>query len=409
MFGFLFISSVSFAQNNPSANDEEAIKSIISQYFNNYFDSFKYLKTANTSNIIEENDDTLLYKIINECEVEVSREFGIGYKDYSYSIDYKDILINNNQAQVGLLIDLDYQCQNTLDIKSGIYNVDYDFKLKHDGNKWFITKIDSGFDEFEQYKASYREKNKAGLKGQDLQKKMKEEKLNDIVKMKKQFEESKLMPSPHPDTSTTGSDSVTAAASYTYFSPRGTAYAERFAESSQSSRFFYTAGSGGDCTNFVSQCVWAAFGGYVEGNDTKTKSNIANKVRMTSTWYAGTGGGSSNWESVSSLWNYATQSKTLGPNGYGFNNDRVYTYINPRYEDIGEVYQVRNGSSGSYAHSVYTTDMNPNPTSYSDIFVSQHSYDKLNRPLTNLISSWGGSNCYMRNIDFTVYTSYFNS
>lgn len=53
MFCFLFTSSVSFAQNNPSANNEEDIKSVISQYFNNYFDSFKYLKSIDMSNIVE--------------------------------------------------------------------------------------------------------------------------------------------------------------------------------------------------------------------------------------------------------------------------------------------------------------------------------------------------------------------
>ena len=54
----------------------------------------------------------------------------------------------------------------------------------------------------------------------------------------------------------------------------------------------------------MSQCIWTGYGGYVEGNDAQTKSNITNRVRMVpSIWQAGAvgGGETSDWETVGSL------------------------------------------------------------------------------------------------------------
>lgn len=199
-----------------------------------------------------------------------------------------------------------------------------------------------------------------------------------------------------------------AAASYSYSGSKGAAYAQRFATGTP--RLFYHV-SGANCTNFVSQCVWAGYGGYVSGNDTLSKQNISNKVRMVSgVWQGGLsgGGGTSNWESVSSLWSYATNStKTRGPMATGYNNNAKYTGIAPADVRVGNILQLRYGSSGSYLHSTYVSIVVSGPgepASWSRIYVCQNSDNVLNKMASDVIADWGGSSCYMRRLVFRSAT-----
>ncbi|AFM01237.1 hypothetical protein Desde_2937 [Desulfitobacterium dehalogenans ATCC 51507] len=180
-------------------------------------------------------------------------------------------------------------------------------------------------------------------------------------------------------------------------------WAHRFAELGESDRFFYTA-CGNDCTNFVSQCIWAGYGGYIEGNDTQTKNNIFNRVRMVNNvWQAGAigGGGVPNWENATNLWNYVTTNTGDGPRATGANNNQPYYNLPPSSIYYGNALQIRSGSSGEYAHSVFVTySLDSSTTEYNQVLVSQHTYDKYNRNLWELITAWGGNNCYIRKMSF---------
>lgn len=394
--------------NSKTVSEEESVKGVITTYFDNYFESFKNLSIDSSANILKENDDTLLYKKSHEFQIEVSKAFDTGFKDYKYNLRYDDISINQDNAKIKLKLDADFQYMNADDdIKSGMYNVNYEFKLKNENGQWFITKIESDHDDFKCFSEDVNIKVKKGISINKAIIETTEEKIKDLDIMKVQFKEALSMPNEKAQNNS--QDLVTAAAiRYTYDLTRGVSYAERFATAETSSRFFYTASN--DCTNFVSQCVWAAFGGYVVGNDAATKSNIANKKRMVpNVWQGGTGGGTPNWEGVNSFWNYTTPIKSVGPNGTGINNNKSYTGIAPISFWFGDVLQVRQGIFNNYGHSVYVTKINSSRTSYSDIFVSQHSTNLLNRPVSNLIANWGGSSCMMRIIRFSGNLSYFNS
>jgi hypothetical protein len=72
----------------------------------------------------------------------------------------------------------------------------------------------------------------------------------------------------------------------------------------RSNEQFYRIGDWmGNCANFISQCVWAGFGGE-EGADP-----------MTYDWFAGQGGGSPAWENVEYFWSYAVKAKTAAARG----------------------------------------------------------------------------------------------
>ncbi|MCM1186045.1 MAG: amidase domain-containing protein [Lachnoclostridium sp.] len=161
------------------------------------------------------------------------------------------------------------------------------------------------------------------------------------------------------------------ATSCIYSGSMGASYANKYANQRNTS--FYLA-NGGDCTNFVSQCIWAAYGGWSTSmSATAMKNHITNKVRMTSTWYAGSGGGSPAWENVDRLWDYAVGNSGNGPKARGYNNGGYYTGILPIDIAVGDVLQ-KSKDGSDYTHSMYVigTPGGSNPQ-YDEIIIAQHS------------------------------------
>lgn len=414
------------------------IHNVINQYFELYYQSFVSLKASNMSSNVVLNDNTFLYKTLLETDIDNSITLGTGYSSYLLdlnTIEFKSVSENN--CTVKTLHDLKYNYAISPEINSALYNVRYDFNLEKINGTWMITKISSTFDEFDEFKEEVAENfdTKENLNSKNFKKAVSETSVefkNNAKSFKKtrkdqytKLDSKMLNCDPvlytdnryHTDESKKGKNLfsmcidvigsglskldnaqvASAASTYSYSYSKGVAYASAYAESSTSSRLFYTTGS--DCTNFVSQCVWAAYGGYVNGDLSKTKGNIRNKVRMTSTWFAGTGGGASNWESVSSFYNYTTSSKSTGPEGTGYNNNKFASSLTSI--QIGDVIQVKRSGSATYGHSVYVTAATYNVGSGTVYYVSQHSSNKLNRSYNDLISSWGGSSCYARRISFS--------
>jgi hypothetical protein len=187
------------------------------------------------------------------------------------------------------------------------------------------------------------------------------------------------------------------------------AYAKRFATAPVADRLFYTAGA--DCTNFVSQCVWAGYGGWVSGDEALTRSNIRNKVRMVpgisyadpDGWYGGTGGGISTWESVGAFYRFCSAGKALGPRAQAANNGAKWTSL-PGAE-IGSVLQLRSGPTGAHKHSIIvssidTKPIGPKETIWNHTYASAHSTDYKNRRVSEFIAAFGGANCYLRRLTF---------
>jgi len=84
-----------------------------------------------------------------------------------------------------------------------------------------------------------------------------------------------------------------------YNRERALLYAERYAFS-QNPIFGDFRELGGNCTNFVSQCVSSGFG------------DEENVDPMTKKWFAGSGGGTSPWENCDYFWDYAVNNKGIG-------------------------------------------------------------------------------------------------
>lgn len=156
---------------------------------------------------------------------------------------------------------------------------------------------------------------------------------------------------------------------------------------------FYEADK--DCTNFVSQCVWAGYGGWVNGDETANAQNIAAHYRMyhhnnsdwyTTSWFAHKNGGSSPWESATSHGNFAlgNTGSGLGPFGLGSTTAVLYSNYDASSIQRGDVVQLGR-SANDIRHSVIVRTAG---SSFENIFVNSHNSKHYNYPLSKYFETY---------------------
>lgn len=116
---------------------------------------------------------------------------------------------------------------------------------------------------------------------------------------------------------------------------------------------------GGDCTNFISQCLFAG-------------SHIMNFTPITGWYYKNGDDRSASWTGVKFLHKFLTTNKGPGPFGKEVGMDKIVP---------GDVIQFGDEVKG-FHHSLLVLETVPNPT-YDDILIATHSYDAINRPLSS--------------------------
>jgi hypothetical protein len=388
---------------NSINTEEKNVKATIDKYFTYRFEALKGVtQNFQLTEIVEDNDETYLYTKSDEFQMEKNKLFNVWYRTYKYRLTYSKFSIKDSVADVSLIMDVDFQyAHSDPGIESGAYNIEYKFGLKEFENNWVITSIDSDFDEYKLFKTAVIE-NLPKLPKRSAIDQVYYEQIRNLDSMyyfERQFDNTS-------STTDNNAQSLPTATLYPYSTTNGIKYALRFAEAPVTNRLFYTPPLG--CTAFVSECVWASYGGYLEGNDPKNKENIKNKVRMVAGypegWYGGLypgGGGTWKWEKVTNFWDYITQPHQVGPIGNGFNNEKKYHQIRPENILLGEVLQFRNGNPNKdYAHSVFVTKRDASVFNYKNVYVCQHSQDLKNRVLLDVIVTFGSLECYMRRIAF---------
>lgn len=196
------------------------------------------------------------------------------------------------------------------------------------------------------------------------------------------------------------------ATSYSYDRERGRRYADIYYSTGNDECFFQAPADQGNCTNWVSQCVWAAYGGWTDGDSVSTmQKNIADRKRMQPSttldnWFGHKNGISNPWGTVSTFFDFVTGSPSTGPKATQKNDGKKWSGNFVSTEIVtGQVLQVRKGSSGKYAHSVYVTGGTND--SIGNIWITQNSpYNKIK--LDELIRNWGGdASCYLRQLKFS--------
>lgn len=112
-------------------------------------------------------------------------------------------------------------------------------------------------------------------------------------------------------------------------------------------------GLGGDCTNFVSQCIYAG-------------SKIMNYTKTFGWYYINANNKSPSWTGVEYLYNFITRKNGVGPIG------KVSTRENMQ---VGDFIQL-SFSGNVFAHTLLVTKIVGD-----DIYVTTHTFDNLNKPL----------------------------
>lgn len=118
--------------------------------------------------------------------------------------------------------------------------------------------------------------------------------------------------------------------------------------------FFTFEGIGGNCTNFVSQCLLAG-------------SCVMNFTPLYGWYYLSTNRRSASWTGVDFFYNFLTQNEGVGPFG---------TEIALSDAQIGDIIQLSNGAN--YYHTLIITEITEN-----DVLVCANSIDSLDRPLSS--------------------------
>ncbi|MCX7772221.1 MAG: amidase domain-containing protein [Clostridia bacterium] len=192
-----------------------------------------------------------------------------------------------------------------------------------------------------------------------------------------------------------------------YMSTRGVEYARAYADYfsvPENKRLFYYDTAGVDCTNFISQCVWAAYGGWMPGMDGKTIAR--NKERMNAhlgmvpfVWYGSSYYvGSNKWCRVMEFYAFSISPKGSGPMAAPL-FEGTWETLDPSILKEGDVLQlvVKSYVPTRFGHSLYITQAG---NTLSEVLVCCHSYDRLDGPLTEF-SSFPAEYTRLRVLRFT--------
>lgn len=122
-------------------------------------------------------------------------------------------------------------------------------------------------------------------------------------------------------------------------------------------KYYDFSNIGGDCTNFISQCLYAA-------------CQTMNYTPTTGWYYNSTSSRSASWTGVTFLYQFLITNKTKGP---------FATEVSaPEFLLPGDIIQFGNPDKG-WHHSLLVLSSAP---TYDEVYIATHSYDAYNRLLS---------------------------
>lgn len=349
-------------------DDQQQIKDIVHEFLKNEIESIK-IKSSIKSNHLIGNFKLREYSNLNNYYYsEWYKKLNNTLLDYELSINYDSIEISTNLANIFLSTDVYLVFSNDPDIKQGAFGNRYYFKLQKKSGKWFIENIVTP-EEIEIENTLAEEQNRKSIYAEkdDFYKTNTSDKKLDVVKEKiKNIDNDlkKFKPTSNTKDKTKSSyisknvvipnDTYVGSALYatTYKSYSAAIdYARawtRYAWDYNSDQYIYYDKA--DCTNFVSQCLYA--GGYTYSN----------------TWRP------YNWEWVNVEYFYQHMTSTPG---YGTPK------VNYWDATLGDILQLKKVGGTRFSHSIIVTKLGQ----YGDIYFCAHSENRQDYSLMNVYPS----------------------
>ena len=134
-------------------------------------------------------------------------------------------------------------------------------------------------------------------------------------------------------------------------------YAKKWAYS-RNPKYYDFDKLGGDCTNFVSQCIYAG-------------SNIMNYTKNTGWYYNSLNDRSPSWTGVDFLSDFLVTNKSVGPRG---------KIIDMSQLEIGDIVQLSFDGT-NFGHTLIIVNID-NRIALDNIYIACHTYDSYNRRLS---------------------------
>lgn len=135
-------------------------------------------------------------------------------------------------------------------------------------------------------------------------------------------------------------------------------YAKKWAYS-RNPKYYNFDSIGGDCTSFVSQCIY-------EG------SGIMNYQKDIGWYYNSINDRSPSWSGVEFLYRFLINNKGVGPRGTLIDKDKI---------QIGDIIQL-NFDGTNFTHTLIVVNIENNVT-LDGIYVASHTYDSYNRRVSS--------------------------
>jgi hypothetical protein len=327
-------------QKDPNLSEEEKIKSVINAYFVTRYESMKMLDKQEFSSLIQGDDLKWITQENDRREVEIyiATLAGLRYQDYKFSLDYDLIEIKNGKAVVELRESHDVIYETMAPEVTKLANLHHTFMLQKNNHKWTISKEEYR-DEFSDVYSAY---SKEQIKEQ----------------FRKNFQEYKK--------SLTMRDKVQAVPlvvnnSYNRASAKlySKTYRSYALKNPTYKSMYSTDGYGGDCTNFVSQILYA-------GAPKMSTNWKYNKKGTTSTsddtW-------TNSWSVAGNLGDFLTSNTGLGPYG---------SVVTITSISSGDVILLSDDGGSFYFHAVAAYQY-----VNGSLTIVGHDIDRFNYPITN--------------------------
>lgn len=132
-------------------------------------------------------------------------------------------------------------------------------------------------------------------------------------------------------------------------------YAAKWAYS-RNPKYYNFDGLGGDCTNFISQAIYAGCG-------------VMNFTPVSGWYYISLDKRTPSWTAVRYLYEFLTTNSREGPYGKAVEKSQL---------EIADLVQLKRGRH--FTHSLIITKIEG-----ENIYIASHSYDSFNNPLSNYI------------------------
>ncbi|MCL1916716.1 MAG: amidase domain-containing protein [Peptococcaceae bacterium] len=390
----------------------DPVKKVIGMHFERYSKSLEVLEMQDMSDIIANTPEMELIKTITDIRVYGYSLVGLKRLNNKTSTNYHSIEMKDDRAIVSFDTISEFNYSTNLEGASRIQN-SFKTSLVNNGG-WKIEKMEvDGDDLYDGLVFRLEQGEKFGIEqikaiGEQWKQNVKDGH-NQSLSLRNA---SNIMT---PDNGTEGSMNIRSI-TVDYEPSNAVKYAKEYAMKRHPDFYKVTKDDGqygNNCTNFVSQCLWAGYGGWVPDNAAQTRTNITRMFRMVyengTGWFAGSGGGSASWENAEHLWDYLYKhNKAYGPKGTAYNNNYPYFGLVPGNLTTGNIIQLRTDPDKpeTYTHSAIIVEKKGNDD-FSQIYLAQNTNDDPSRNMWELIVDYGGNECFVRYV--TPIPSTFDS